>query len=167
MKGDDIILIHPYEPVYDKNSKIFILGTFPSVASREANFFYGHPRNRFWKVLACLTQNDVPQNIEEKKSMLLDNNIALWDVIKSCDIEKSKDSSIINPVPNDLSEIFAEASIKAVFANGRKAQELYTKFCYPKTGIKAIFLPSTSPANASYNMERLIKEWSIILEYFK
>lgn len=96
MKGDDTILIHPYSPVYDSNSKILILGTFPSVASREANFYYGHPRNRFWKVLSYLTKNDLPQNIEEKKSLLLNNNIALWDVLKSCEIEKSKDSSIMN-----------------------------------------------------------------------
>lgn len=135
------------------------------MASREGNFFYGHPRNRFWQLISSLTHNDLPLSIEEKKALLLKEGIALWDVLKSCDIEKSSDSSITNPVPNDLNEIFAKAKIKAVFTNGKKAQELYKKFIYPRTGFQSICLPSTSPANASYNMERLVKEWSKILEY--
>ncbi len=159
------ILIHPFEPVYNEHSRILILGTFPSVASREENFFYGHPRNRFWHLISTLTNNDLPRSIEDKKALLLKEGIALWDVLKSCDIEKSSDSSITNPVPNDLNEIFNKARIKAVFTNGNKAQELYKKFIYPKTGFQSICLPSTSPANAGYNMDRLKKEWSRILEY--
>jgi len=137
------------------------------VASRDANFFYGHPRNRFWTVISALTGNDLPKTIEEKKFLLLGNNIALWDVLKSCEIEKSKDSTIMNPVPNDLSEIFENARIRAVFTNGRKAYELYNKFIRSKTGIEAICLPSTSPANAGYSTEHLLKEWSVILDYLK
>ena len=137
------------------------------MASRDANFFYGHPRNRFWTVISALTGNDLPKTIEEKKFLLLGNNIALWDVLKSCEIEKSKDSTIMNPVPNDLSEIFENARIRAVFTNGRKAYELYNKFIRSKTGIEAICLPSTSPANAGYSTEHLLKEWSVILDYLK
>ena len=159
------MVIHPFEPVYNGYSKILILGTFPSVASREENFYYGHPQNRFWKVISCLTGQSLPQTIGDKKELLLREGIALWDVLKSCDIEQSKDSSIQNPVPNDFDKIIHETAIRAVFTNGKKAQELYRKLCYPKTEIKSHCLPSTSPANGSYNLERLLWEWSVILKY--
>ena len=150
---------HNIAPVYDANSEILILGSFPSVKSREAQFFYGHPQNRFWKVIAAVCECDVPVTIEEKKELLLKNHIALWDVIESCDIEGSSDSSIRNVKANDFSPIFAVANIKRVFANGGTAYNLYTK--YVDKNITR--LPSTSPANAAWNMERLVKAWQIIL----
>ncbi len=159
------MVIHPFDPIYNEHSKVLILGTFPSVKSREENFYYGHPQNRFWKVIACLTGHNPLQSIEAKKELLLQEGIALWDVLKSCDIDQSKDSSIQNPVPNDFEKIFRKASINAVFTNGKKAQELYKKLCYPITKMKSHCLPSTSPANGSYNLERLLWEWSVILKY--
>jgi len=161
----DVTVVHPFEPVYNEYSQVLILGTIPSVTSREENFYYGHPQNRFWKVISCLTGHPLPITIVEKKNLLLMEGIALWDVLQSCDIEQSRDSSITNPVANDLDMIFKKASIKAVFTNGKKAQELYKKLCYPKTNIKSQCLPSTSPANGSYNLEKLLWEWSVILKY--
>ncbi len=156
---------HPIEPVYDANSKILILGSFPSVKSRESGFFYGHPQNRFWKVLAAVTDQDVPQTIEEKKAFLLKNHIAVWDVIQSCTITGSSDSSIKNVVANDLSEILNGAVIRQIYVNGRKAEQLYRKYIFPETGIEAVCLPSTSPANAAWNLERLVNVWREIAEY--
>jgi hypoxanthine-DNA glycosylase len=152
--------IHNIEPVFDANSKILILGSFPSVKSREMKFFYGHPQNRFWKVLSALFNTECPVTMEEKKQLLLSNNIALWDVIKSCDIVGSSDSSIKNAVPNDFTEIFEKADIKAVYTNGSTAYNLYKKYC--KNDFEAIRLPSTSPANAAYSLDKLINEWKII-----
>ena len=153
---------HPIEPVFDNNSKILILGSFPSVKSREDGFFYGHPQNRFWRVLAALCEIDVPRTIEEKKRLLINNHIAVWDVIKSCDIEGSSDSSIKNVVANDLSIILKKSPIQAIFVNGKKAEQLYKKYIEPVTRQKAICLPSTSPANAAWSFERLVNEWRII-----
>lgn len=153
------MLSHPIEPVFDKNSKILILGSFPSVKSREAGFFYGHPQNRFWKVVSAVCRCETPQSIDEKCKFLLDNQIAVWDVIKSCDITGSSDSSIKNVVANDLNVILAKADIKKIFVNGKKAEELYKKYIEPITGRKAICLPSTSSANAAWNLERLIAAW--------
>ncbi len=155
------IQIHPIPPVYDKNSKILILGSFPSVKSREARFFYGHPRNRFWEVLAGVLKCGCPATVIQKKRLLLENHIALWDVIKSCEISGSADSSIKNAVPNDLGEIFSCADILAVYANGGTSYNLFKRF-YKNKEISR--LPSTSPANAAYSLERLISEWSIILD---
>lgn len=150
---------HPIEPVFDKESNILILGSFPSVKSREEGFFYGHPQNRFWKVLAEIWKESVPITIEEKKSFLLRNHIAVWDVIKSCDIEGSSDSSIKNVVANDIGVIISEANIKQIYVNGKKAQQLYQKYIYPMLQKEAICLPSTSPANAAWSLERLVQEW--------
>lgn len=150
---------HPIEPVFDKNSNILILGSFPSVKSREEGFFYGHPQNRFWKVLAAVCEADVPMSIADKKALLLKNHIAIWDVIQSCDIEGSSDSSIKNVVPNDLSEILEQSNIEKIFVNGKKAEQLYKKYIFPQVQREAICLPSTSPANAAWNMERLIQVW--------
>lgn len=152
--------IHNIPPLYDKNSKILILGSFPSVKSREAEFFYGHPQNRFWKVVSSLLGCDCPKTVAEKREMLLSHNIAVWDVIKSCEITGSSDSSIKNVVPNDLSEIFKTADIKAVFTNGTASYNMYNKYIKSPEAIK---LPSTSPANAAYSLDRLIGEWSVIL----
>ncbi len=153
------MLSHPIAPVFNENSRILILGSFPSVKSREAGFFYGHPQNRFWKVVSAVCGKAVPVTIEEKCKLLLDNQIAVWDVIKSCDIIGSSDSSIKNVVANDLNVILAKADIKKIFVNGKKAEELYKKYIEPITGRKAICLPSTSPANAAWSLEKLIAAW--------
>lgn len=153
------MIIHPIPPVYDKESQMLVLGSFPSVKSREEGFFYGHPQNRFWKVIAAVFEDSVPQSIEEKKAFLLRNHIAVWDVIKSCDIEGSSDSSIKNVTANDLNRILKVADIQAIFVNGKTALKYYKKYTEPIVGRTAICLPSTSPANAAWNMEKLTDEW--------
>lgn len=150
---------HNFAPVWDEQSRILILGTFPSVKSRENHFYYGHPQNRFWKVLAALTDWEVPQTIEEKKAMLLANHIAIWDVIASCQIIGSSDSSIRDVVVNDIQGLLQKTNIQKIYANGGKASELYKKYVFPDTGREIIKLPSTSPANAAFRLERLITEW--------
>lgn len=155
---------HSFQPVFDEHSRILILGTLPSVKSRENNFYYGHPQNRFWKVLASVMEEDVPQSIDEKKAFLLRNHIAIWDVIASCDIIGSSDSSIRNVVPTDLQVILQHAEIKQIYANGQKAQDLYQKYSYPTSGKEIIRLPSTSPANAAFGMDRLLEHWRQIKE---
>lgn len=155
--------VHNIAPIWDENSRILILGSFPSVKSREAAFFYAHPQNRFWRVLSDLFGENVPETAEEKRSMLLKNGIALWDVIASCEISGSSDSSIKNAVPNDISEILSKSKISRIFVNGGTAARLYDKYILPKTGIAAVKLPSTSPANASASLEKLTEEWKIIL----
>lgn len=158
--------IHEIAPVYDYNSQILILGSFPSVKSREGNFFYNHPQNRFWKVLAGVLHCTVPETIEEKKAMLLGHGIAVWDVIASCEIEGSSDSSIKNVIPNNLSGILDCAPIRKIYTNGAAADRLYKKYCYSRTKLESVKLPSTSPANAAFSLERLTREWSVILENF-
>ncbi len=153
---------HPIEPIYDRNSEILILGSFPSVRSREQGFFYGHPQNRFWRVLAAVEETAVPQTIEEKKHFLLKHHIAVWDVIQACDITGSSDSSIKNVIPNDINIILKAASVKQIYVNGKKAEQLYKKYIFSTTARKAVCLPSTSPANAAWNLERLIAAWRII-----
>jgi len=159
------VLVHPIPPVYDEHSEILILGTFPSVKSREAGFYYGHPQNRFWRVLAAVFGEEVPRTIGEKKAFLLRNRVALWDVVASCEIEGSSDQSIRNAVPNDLTPILRAADIRRIFVNGGKAEQLYNRLIAPAIGRPAIRLPSTSPANAAMNLERLIREWSIIRNF--
>ncbi len=156
-------LTHTFPPVYDQNSKILILGSFPSVKSRESQFFYGHPQNRFWKVIANVLGYPVPATIEEKKQMLLREGVALWDVIESCSIMGSSDTSIKDVVVNDFSKILSESKIAAIYVNGGKAYELYHRYAEKETGIKAVKLPSTSPANAAWNLERLCKAWKEII----
>lgn len=153
------MLVHPVHALYNENSKILILGSFPSVKSREVGFFYGHPQNRFWKVMARICKSDIPKTIEEKKKLILDNHFALWDVIHSCDITGSADSSIKNVVPNDISEIINHSQVEKIFVNGKKAESLYKKYIEKNIGIKAVCLPSTSPANASWTEERLAAYW--------
>lgn len=157
-------IVHSFEPVYDKASEILILGTLPSVKSRENNFYYGHKQNRFWKVLATLLKEPVPDTIEEKKAMLLAHRIALWDVIQSCDIKGSSDSSIKNVQPTDIGMILEKTNITRVYANGNKAGQLYKRYQFPVTGIEAMVLPSTSPANAAWSLDRLCEAWRVILE---
>lgn len=150
---------HNFDPIYNENSRILILGTFPSVKSRETNFYYGHPQNRFWKLIAALCGEPVPATIPQKKALLLGHGIAVWDVIASCEITGSSDSSIRNVVPNNLDKILKNAPIECICANGGKAFELYRKYCLPVTERECIKLPSTSPANAAWSLERLEKEW--------
>lgn len=157
-------LQHEFAPVYDTNSRILILGSFPSVKSREQQFFYGHPQNRFWKVIAALFEEPVPGKIPEKKDLLLKHHIALWDVIAECDIAGSSDSSIKNVVPAELSVILDHAPIRTIYANGAKAYDLYQKYTYPVTGRDIRKLPSTSPANVAFQMERLLGAWQEILK---
>ena len=154
-------VIHPIPPVFDRNSKILILGSFPSVKSREGHFFYHHPQNRFWKTLAGVLDVPVPDTIAEKKAFLLSHRIALWDVIASCSIEGSSDSS------NDLSVILSTADIRAIFCNGKTSWNYYRKYQEAVTGIPAVSLPSTSPANAAWSLEKLKGAWNVILPYIR
>lgn len=150
---------HAFPPVWNEKSRILILGSFPSVKSREEGFFYGHPRNRFWNVLSVVLDCEKPTTIEEKKQMLLTHGIALWDVIASCEIRGSSDSSIRNVVANDFSELLENSQVRVIFTNGQTAGKLYQKYVEKKTGLAAIHLPSTSPANAAWSLERLVESY--------
>ena len=160
------MITHPFPPLYDENSKILILGSFPSVKSREQLFFYGHKQNRFWTVLSAVLEKTCPQTIEEKREFLLSSHIALWDVISSCEITGSSDSSIKNVTANDLSPILSTADIKQIFVNGKTAEKYYNKYTKDIIKREAICLPSTSPANAMWSLEKLIKEWNVIKKCF-
>ncbi len=153
---------HTFEPVYDEKSRILVLGTFPSVKSRENAFYYGHPQNRFWKLLAALLEEELPVTVEEKKAMLLKHGIAIWDVISSCDIEGSSDSSIRNVEANDIAGLLAVSRIEKIYGNGDKACRLYDKFCKDRAKKEIIRLPSTSPANAAFSMEKLLECWRVV-----
>lgn len=154
---------HTFDPVYDEHSKILILGSFPSVKSREKQFYYGHPQNRFWKVLSNVLGAELPNTIDEKKQMLLENYVAVWDVIASCSIVGSSDTSIKDVVVNDFTEMLENSQIEKIYVNGGKAYELYHKYAEKKTGLRTIKLPSTSPANAAWNVERLTKVWKELI----
>ena len=158
-----MITIHPIAPVWDKTSRILILGSFPSVKSREEGFFYGHPQNRFWRVVSGVYQADCPKTIEEKRMFLLSNHIAVWDVIGSCEITGSADSSIKSVQVNDLRTILDYAPIERIFLNGKTAQKYYLKYTQPIIYREAEVLPSTSPANASWSYEKLLEAWRVIL----
>lgn len=162
---EEIHAKHEFAPIVDENTKILILGSFPSVKSRENQFYYGHPQNRFWKLLSSLLEYPLPMTIEEKKEMLKKRRIGVWDVIESCDITGSSDSSIRNVVPAKIPELLQEYKIRAIFANGKLAEKLYKKYIYPQTGMKITALPSTSPANAAYSLSRLEDCWKVILPY--
>ena len=159
------MLEHPFPPLYNEKSKVLILGSFPSVKSREQMFFYGHPQNRFWKVVSAVMEVNTPETIEEKRSFLLSKHIALWDVIASCDITGSSDSSIRNVVANDITEILENADIKQIFVNGKTAEKYYNKYICEGISRKAVCLPSTSPANAGWSIDRLVETWKVIKEY--
>ena len=153
------MLCHPIDPVYHKDSRILILGSFPSVESREVRFFYGHPQNRFWRVLAAVWESPVPETTEEKRAFLLTHRVALWDVIASCEITGSADSSIKEVVPNDLSRILDCAKIERIYVNGKTAERFYRRYLRKSTGREAICLPSTSPANAAWSLQQLVEAW--------
>lgn len=150
---------HEFEPVFNKESRILILGTLPSVKSREQHFYYGHPQNRFWKVIAAITDEAVPSSVSEKKELLLTHHIAIWDVIKSCEIIGSSDSSIRNVVPADINLLLQNSNITAIFGNGAKACQLYDKYILAKTNCPILKLPSTSPANAAWSLDKLTAYW--------
>jgi len=157
-------LVHPFPPTWDEHSEILILGSFPSVKSREMAFFYGHPQNRFWRVVAALYEDNTPQTVEERHAFLLRHHIALWDVIASCTIVGSSDSSIRDAVPNDIRPILAGAPIRGIYTNGQTSSRLYIKYLLPQISREAICLPSTSPANAAWSFDRLTEAWSVILD---
>ncbi len=150
---------HPFPPVADENCRILILGSFPSAKSRENAFFYGHPQNRFWRMLAAVLNEDVPESIPEKKALLLRHRIALWDVIASCEIVGSSDASVKNAVPVNIRQITDAAPIARVICNGALAGRLYRRYLQQETGIEACIAPSTSPANAAWSLERLTEAW--------
>lgn len=156
-------VVHPFGPLYDSQSKVLILGSLPSLKSREQNFFYGHPQNRYWPLIARLFGQKTPQTVEDKKALVLSHNMAMWDTIYSCDIIGSSDSSIRNAVPTDLSAIINNSCVKHIFCNGNTSGSYYRKYQEPLLGIKAIVLPSTSPANAAWNFDRLFEAWKVIL----
>ncbi len=156
---------HTLNPFYDSNSKILILGSMPSVKSRELGFYYMHPQNRFWKVLADVLNEPMPSIVDERQALLKKYHIALWDVLASCDIDGSSDSSIKNAKPNDINQLLKETKITAIFVTGKKALTLYNKLCLPKTNISCIYLPSTSPANCAFSSDALINEYKKILDY--
>ena len=157
---------HPIEPLFSEHSEVLILGSFPSVKSRKDAFFYAHPQNRFWKIVAGVFDSPVPQSIEEKKELILSNRLALWDVIASCEIAGSSDSSITGAVPTDLHRILDHAPIRKIFLNGKTAERVYKQYQLPIIGIEAVCLPSTSPANASWSFERLLQSWEQIRTAF-
>ena len=156
------MIVHPLKPLYNSDSKTLILGSFPSVKSRELNFFYAHPQNRFWKVVSAIFNSEMPISIEEKTKLILDNNLALYDVIYSCDIVSSQDSSIKNVTPSNLTEVIKNSKIDRVFVNGKTAEFYYKKYLEKTLNLKCGVLPSTSPANATFSLEKLINAWSII-----
>ena len=158
---------HEIPPVFDENSRVLVLGSFPSVQSRKAAFFYGHPQNRFWPVLAAVLGCERPTTIEEKKRLALTHHIALWDTIASCEIEGSSDSSIRAVVPTDLTPILQGAEIRQIFCNGTASYQLYCRHQQMRTGRTAVKLPSTSPANAAWSVERLTQAWMVILDALK
>jgi len=182
-------IVHPIPPFYDESSRVLILGSFPSVKSRESRFFYGHPQNRFWPMMAMIFEEYessetagnaaeavagaavaerrliVPSTIEEKAAFLRRHHMAAWDTIHECDIVGSSDSSIKNVVVNDLSVILDAASIGEIYCNGRKSYDLYMRYCREQTGRDAKLMPSTSPANAACSMDKLIETWQDVRKY--
>lgn len=155
---------HNIPPLYDGKSRVLILGSFPSVKSREGQFFYHHPQNRYWKVMAAVLGCQIPETIEEKKRMILSNNVAMWDVIAGCEISGSSDNSIKNVIPNDIGKLLKETEIDKIYTNGGTAHKYYQKYIKKKIGQEDIALPSTSPANAAWRLDRLIEVWREKLE---
>ena len=155
---------HPFGPLFSENSRVLILGSFPSVKSREQQFFYGHPQNRFWKVIAALYHQEVPSTIDQKKKLILENHLALWDSSASCVVTGSSDASIREVRANNLSVILDHSPIRKIFCNGKTSWQMYEKWIRPVTGREAVCLPSTSPANAQWSLDRLIDAWSVILQ---
>ena len=155
--------IHPLDPVWDRHSRVLVLGSFPSVRSREIGFYYAHPQNRFWPVLADVFGESIPRTTQERKAFALCHGVALWDVIASCEINGSSDASIRNVVPNDIASLLNQSAIMHILCNGKRAHDLYMRFCAPVTGVSAILLPSTSAANAAWPLPKLAEAWAPFL----
>jgi len=155
-------IVHPIPPFAAEGARVLILGSFPSVKSRESGFFYGHPQNRFWRVLARVFEDTVPETVDAKKAFLAAHGIALWDVIASCTITGSADSSIRDVVANDVGTLLRTHHIRAVFTNGKTAQALFERHLAPSLEIRATCLPSTSPANATWSLDRLVEAWRVV-----
>lgn len=155
-------VVHEFPPLYDESSEILILGSMPSPKSREQGFYYGHPANRFWRVMAAVLGAPFPETVEERKALMLSNHIALWDSLIECDIAGASDSSIKNPVPSDIPRLIGRTRIARIYTTGNVAHRFYKRYNYPKTGIEAVKLPSTSPANCAVSLERLIEAYSVI-----
>ena len=154
---------HPFDPVVSPESRVLILGSFPSVKSREQGFYYGHPQNRFWRMLAAVFDEPVPQSIPEKRELVLRHGLALWDVIASCEITGSSDASVKNAVPVEIARVTGVADIRGVLCNGGLSGRLYARYLAPLTGIEALVMPSTSPANAAWTLPRLVDAWGRVL----
>lgn len=157
-----IEVIHPFAPVWDEKARILILGSFPSVRSRETGFYYGHPQNRFWPLMAKLYGEAVPQSADDRRAFVLRHGIALWDVIESCRIMGSSDASIHDAKPNHIAGLIAQTSITRIFCNGQQSYRMFQKYCAESCGMQAVPLPSTSPANAAWTMDRLAEAWKVI-----
>ena len=157
-------VVHTSPPLYDSQSRVLLLGSIPSPKSREVGFFYGHPQNRFWRVLAAVLGEDTPETIEQKRAMCLRHHVALWDTIARCDIVGASDTSIRNAVPNDIGRLLRESRIERIFATGGTSAKLYRKLVEPQTGVPITQLPSTSPANAAWSLDRLIEAYRAILQ---
>ena len=154
---------HTFNPFYDRNSKILILGSMPSVKSRELGFYYMHPQNRFWQVLQIVFNDKIKDNtIESKKEFLIKHKIALWDVIKSCEITSSSDASIKKVIPNNIKKLLKKTKIKKIYTTGKKAYDLYNKYIFSKTNVNATSLYSTSPANCAIKLEKLVENYQVI-----
>lgn len=156
---------HGFEPVFDARSRVLVLGSFPSVLSRENRFYYGNPRNRFWRVIADVLGEAEPSadDLVGKRAMLLRHGVALWDVVESCEVRGSSDASIRSVIPSDVARITDVAPIRAVLCNGGTAARLYRRWLEPVTGLPAVTLPSTSPANAAWSLPRLTERWREVL----
>mgnify|MGYP000136309674 FL=1 len=160
------VVKHPLKPVYDAHSRVLILGTMPSPKSREEGFYYAHPQNRFWRILAALFQEPLPVSNTEKRAFVLAHHIALWDVLASCEIQGAADHSIRRPVANDLRPVLEAAPVRAIFTTGRKASELYRRLCLPQTGRASVYLPSPSAANCrDCTLEQLVCAYRVLLKY--
>ena len=155
---------HTFGPLYDAHSRVLVLGSIPSPRSRAVNFYYGHPQNRFWPVLAAVLGEPRPETVEEKRALALAHGVALWDTLASCEIRGASDAAIRNPEPNDIAALLAKTQIHAVFCTGAVSYRLYTRLCEPQTGIAAKKLPSTSPANAAWSFEKLLCAYRVIAE---
>ena len=157
-------VIHPFPKIFNQESRILILGSFPSPKSREQGFYYGHPKNRFWKVLAVVLEEDIPKTREEKERLILKNHLALWDVIKSCEIKGASDNSITNVVVNPLTEITNNSKVQYIFTVVKTADKLYRKYCQEQIKIPSICLPSTSPANCAVSFKKLVENYQKVSE---
>ncbi len=159
------VVFHEFGPVYDETSCVLVLGTIPSPKSREQGFYYGHPRNRFWKVLSAVWEEEEPVTVEERRAFVLRHHIALWDVLASCSIRGASDASIRDAVPNDLNQIIQAAPVRAIFCTGARAADLYDRYCRMSVGMVAVRLPSTSPANCAVSEEKLLEAYRVIRHY--